>query len=124
MIREIVVLAGFALILIWGWRRTYFHIIRKGSRPLIAHLIGILLSLFPARFFFYASFAFFPPEGAEPMTEGRAILYTLLFAASVIGLYFLTRPRKSNQTQPDQPDQSNQPPQPEQIAGADNKEAT
>ena len=115
--REIVVFAGFALIFLWGWRRTYSHIMRKGARPLIAHLIAVLLSLFPARFFFYASFAFFPPEGVEPMTEGRALLFTALFAASLIGLYFLTRPRK--------PVKLNEPDhiEPSQSTGEDNPEA-
>lgn len=90
---EIIVLAGFVLIFIWGWRRVYLHVMRKSARPLIAHLIGLLLSLFPARFFVYAAFAIAPPEGAEPVTDIKALMLCGLFVASLAGLYILTRKR-------------------------------
>lgn len=92
---EIIVLAGFVLIFIWGWRRVYVHVMRKNARPLIAHLLGILLSLFPARFFVYAAFAIAPPEGTEPMTDARVLMLCGLFAASLVGLYILTRKRSA-----------------------------
>ncbi|MCM1512050.1 MAG: hypothetical protein NC112_02905 [Oxalobacter formigenes] len=88
---EIIVLAGFLLIFLWGWRRVYMHVMRKSSRPLIAHLLGLLLSLFPARFFVYAAFALAPPEGIEPVTDTKALMLCGLFAASMTGLYILTR---------------------------------
>ena len=90
---EIIVLAGFILIFLWGWRRVYVHVTRKGGRTLIAHLLGILLSLFPARFFVFAAFALAPPDGSEPITDTKALMLCGLFVASLAGLYILTRKR-------------------------------
>ena len=43
----IFVIAG--LIFAWGWYRIYRHNIQKGTRPLIAHMLGFLLGIFPAQ---------------------------------------------------------------------------
>lgn len=90
---EYIVMAGFLLIFFWGWRRVYLHILRKKGRPLIAHMLGLLLSLFPARFFVYAAFAIAPPEGAEPISDGKTFLLCCLFIASMVALCVLTRKR-------------------------------
>ncbi len=92
---EIIVLAGFVLIFIWGWRRVYLHVMRKSARPLIAHMLGLLLSLFPARFFVYAAFAIAPPAGSEPISDTKTLMFCSLFVASIAGLYLLTRKRPS-----------------------------
>ena len=90
---ETIVLTGFCLLFLWGWRRVYLHIMRKGGRPVVAHLLGLLLSLFPARFFVYAAFAIAPPEGAEPVSDTKTLLLCGLFVISLAGLYILTRKR-------------------------------
>lgn len=111
---ETIVLAGFVLLFLWGWRRVYLHIRRKNGRPLIAHMLGLLLSLFPARFFVYAAFAIAPPAGSEPVSDTKTLLLCSLFAASIAGLYVLTRKRpfppsalpensSSGKSDPDQP---------------------
>lgn len=89
-----IVLAGFFLLFLWGWRRVYLHVMRKSARPIIAHMLGLLLSLFPARFFVYAAFAIAPPEGAEPVSDTKALLLCSLFVVSVVALYILTKKRK------------------------------
>lgn len=97
---ETIVLAGFVLIFIWGWRRVYLHVMRKSARPLIAHMLGLLLALFPARFFVYAAFAIAPPEGAEPISDTKTLMLCSLFVASMAGLYFLTRKRQADSNDP------------------------
>ena len=62
----IVVFVIAGLIFAWDWYRLYQHNIKKGTRPLIAHMLGFMLGIFPAQFFLYASFASFPPPEIEP----------------------------------------------------------
>lgn len=90
-VNEYGVLIGFCLIFIWGWRRVYLHVMRKSPRPLIAHMLGLLLSLFPARFFVYAAFAVAPPTGVEPVSDTKTLLLCILFFVSVMALHILTR---------------------------------
>jgi|GEM_PF-2457168 len=90
---EAIVLTGFCLLFLWGWRRVYLHVMRKGGRPVVAHLLGLLLSLFPARFFVYAAFAIAPPEGSEPVSSPKAMLFCGLFVISLASLCILTRKR-------------------------------
>lgn len=91
--KQIAVFVGFFVILLWAWRRVYLHIMRKDGRPLIAHLISFLLSLFPARFFVYALLSVYPFEGTEPVSETHRIMFCGLFVITMLGLIILTRKR-------------------------------
>ncbi|MDL2284271.1 hypothetical protein LJC19_03920 [Oxalobacter sp. OttesenSCG-928-P03] len=90
---EYIVLIAFFLIFIWGWRRVYLHAMRKTPRPVVAHMLGLLLALFPARFFVYAAFAIAPPEGAEPVSDTKTLMLCSLFVISIVALHILTRKR-------------------------------
>ena len=90
---DITVLVGCFVVLLWGWRRVYLHIMRKDGRPLIAHMISFLLALFPARFFAFAVLSLYPPEGVEPVSDLKRFLLCGLFILSVVGLLILTRKR-------------------------------
>ncbi len=91
--KSITVLIGCFIVLLWGWRRVYHHIMRKDGRPLIAHMISFLLALFPARFFAFAYLSIFPPEGVEAVSDMKRFLLCGLFVLSVVGLLILTRKR-------------------------------
>lgn len=87
----IFVIAG--LIFAWGWYRIYRHNIQKGTRPLIAHMLGFLLGIFPAQFFIYASFASYPPPELEPPSTMTVWSLWIIFIVTVLALiYITTRP--------------------------------
>jgi len=98
--KDITVLIGCFVVLLWGWRRVYLHIMRKDGRPLIAHMISFLLALFPARFFAFAVLAVYPPEGVEPVSDMKRFLLCGLFVLSVVGLFILTRKRNVQSEKP------------------------
>lgn len=84
----IFVIAG--LVFAGGWYRLYQHNIKKGTRPLIAHMLGFMLGIFPAQFFIYASFASFPPpEMVPPSTLTIGSLWAI-FIISIIALIYIT----------------------------------
>ena len=79
-----------ALIFAWGWHRLYAYNMRKGVRPLIGHMLGFLLGIFPAQFFVYACFASFPPPEIEPPSTGAVVTLWIIFIVSVVALFYLT----------------------------------
>lgn len=84
----IFVIAG--LIFAWDWYRLYQHNIKKGTRPLIAHMLGFMLGIFPAQFFIYASFASFPPPEIAPPSTLAIVSLWAIFVISIIALVYIT----------------------------------
>lgn len=84
----IFVIAG--LVFAWGWYRLYQYNLKKGTRPLIAHMLGFLLGIFPAQFFIYASFASMPPPEMEAPTTLAMVSLWVIFIISIIALLYIT----------------------------------
>ena len=86
----IVIFIIVGLVFAFGWYRLYQHNIKKGTRPLIAHMLGFMLGIFPAQFFIYASFASFPPPEVEPPSTLAVISLWAIFVISIIALIYIT----------------------------------
>ncbi len=84
----IFVIAG--LVFAFGWYRLYQHNIKKGTRPVIAHMLGFMLGVFPAQFLIYASFASFPPPEMEPPSTLAVVSLWAIFVISIIALIYIT----------------------------------
>lgn len=73
--------------------------IRRGSRPLVAHMLGFLLGVFPAQFFLYAALAMFPPVGlVEPVSGENAFVMLCIFVVSLLILHRITKDKDSSQS--------------------------
>lgn len=84
----IFVIAG--LVFAFGWYRLYQHNIKKGTRQVIAHMLGFMLGIFPAQFFIYASFASFPPPEMAPPSTLAVVSLWAIFIISIIALIYIT----------------------------------
>ena len=63
------------------------------NAPLIAHMLGFLLGIFPVQFFIYASFASYPPPELEPPSTMTVWSLWIIFIVTVLALiYITTRP--------------------------------
>ncbi|EEO28140.1 hypothetical protein [Oxalobacter paraformigenes] len=86
----ILILIASALIFAWGWHRLYAYNIRKGSRKMVAHLLGFLLGMFPAQFFLYACFVTFPPPEMNTPSTAAVVALWVIFSITVAMLFYLT----------------------------------
>ena len=86
----LLILIVSVLIFAWSWHRLYAYNMRKGSRKVVAHLLGFLLGIFPAQFFFYACFVTFPPPEMNKPTMAVIVSLWVIFAITILTLFYIT----------------------------------
>lgn len=84
-------IGGFLIIFAWAWMSIYRYNVKKGSRPLMGHMLGFLLGVFPAQFFMVAVFVSFPPPTLPPASTLSIVSLWAFFVISVIGIIYLTK---------------------------------